>query len=218
MLDDLHALANQGDCLAELKRMMRLHSSRKFKKGHIIFNEGDTAQGLYLVTSGRIKTIKLDEGGRELMTGMYVPDDYLGVKAFLANGRYADTATTLEDSTLCFISKDVLEPLFNKQPDLFRSMIKLLTNDIEEKEDQLMHLAYHSVRKRKAESLLKLFKQQASENMGFEMTREDLAAMAAVATETVSRTLSDFRDEKLIEKQGSMIFILDAKRRAKMKN
>jgi CRP-like cAMP-binding protein len=81
-----------------------------------------------------------------------------------------------------------------------------------------MQLAYHSVRKRMAEALVKLHQQQSNQTEGFKITREDLAAMAGMATETVSRTLSDFKDEGLIEKKGSLITILNAQKLAKMKN
>ena len=88
----------------------------------------------------------------------------------------------------------------------------------EGKEDQLMQLAYHSVRKRMSEAMIKLYRQQSNNKEGFKITREDLAAMAGMATETVSRTLSDFKDEGLIEKKGSLITILEPEKLAKMKN
>jgi len=76
-------------------------------------------------------------------------------------------------------------------------------------------MAYHSVRKKMAEALLRL---QRRDGLEFKIAREDLAAMAAMATETVSRTLSDFKEEGLIEKKGSTIAILDLARLSKMKN
>jgi len=69
-----------------------------------------------------------------------------------------------------------------------------------------------------AEALSRLYKQQSSEKDGFKITREDLAAMAGMATETVSRTLSDFKEEGLIEKKGSLIQVLNPEKLAKMKN
>jgi len=91
-----------------------------------------------------------------------------------------------------------------------------LANDIREKEDQLLQLAYNSVRKRMSEALLRLQRQQNNDN--FKISREDLAAMAGIATETVSRTLSDFKEEGLIDKKGGSISILDLNRLSKMKN
>jgi CRP-like cAMP-binding protein/CheY-like chemotaxis protein len=217
-LDRLSTLIAKNSGLAELKKIIQERKSRVFKKNQVIYYEGDKGNGLYLVMGGRVKTIKLAEDGRELMTGIYAADNYLGVQAILSNGVYSDTATALEDCQLILIPKDLLEPLLNLYPEVAREFIKLLANDIREKEDQLLQLAYHSVRKRMAEAMVRLHKQQTDSAEGFKITREDLAAIAGIATETVSRTLSDFKDEGLIDKKGSMITILDAARLAKMKN
>lgn len=217
-LDRLNNLISKNDGLSELKKIIQDRKSRHFKKNQVIYYDGDKGSGLYLVISGKVKTIKLAEDGRELMTGIYAHDEYLGINALLANEPYADTATALEDSVLCLIPKDQLEQLLNLYPEVAREFIKLLANDIRDKEDQLMQLAYHSVRKRMAEAMIRLYRQQNDGKEGFKITREDLAAMAGMATETVSRTLSDFKDEGLIEKKGSLITILEPEKLAKMKN
>lgn len=215
-LDRLDALVARQDGLAALHHIIEERKARLVKKNQVIYYEGDKGNGLYVVLSGKVKTIKLAQDGRELMTGIYSADDYLGINAMLANEEYGDTATALEDSMLCLIPKEQLEQLLNLYPEVAREFIKLLANDIREKEEQLLQMAYHSVRKKMAEALLRL--QRQSGNDSFKIAREDLAALAAMATETVSRTLSDFKDEGLIEKTGSTITILDIARLTKMKN
>jgi len=214
-LDRLNSLVAKKDGLAALKKIIEERKARPFKKNQVIYYEGDKGNGLYLLLNGKVKTIKLAEDGRELMTGMYSAEDYLGINAMLSNEEYADTATALEDSLLCLIPKEQLEQLLNLYPEIAREFIKLLANDIREKEEQLLQMAYHSVRKKMAEALLRLQRTDGSE---FKISREDLAAMAAMATETVSRTLSDFKEEGLIEKKGSIITILDLAKLTKMKN
>jgi CRP-like cAMP-binding protein/CheY-like chemotaxis protein len=215
-LDRLNTLVAKKDGLAALKKIIEERKSRTFKKDQVIYYEGDKGNGLYLLVSGKVKCIKLAEDGRELMTGIYSADDYLGINAMLSNEVYADTATALEDSLLCLIPREQLEELLNLYPEVAREFIKLLANDIREKEEQLLQMAYNSVRKKMAEALLRLQRQSGTGN--FKIAREDLAAMAAMATETVSRTLSDFKEEGIIEKKGSMITILDLVRLTKMKN
>jgi CRP-like cAMP-binding protein len=217
-LDSLDAIVSKKGGLDELKKIIYERKSRTFKKGQVIYYEGDKGNGLYLVVNGRVKTVKLAEDGRELMTGVYSADDYLGIHAMLSGEPYSDTATALEDSLLCLIPKEQLEQLLHVYPEVAREFIKLLANDIREKENQLLQMAYHSVRKKMAEALLRLQKQQANEGTTFKVAREDLAAMAGMATETVSRTLSDFKEEGLIEKTGSTITLMDVNRLAKMKN
>jgi CRP-like cAMP-binding protein len=136
----------------------------------------------------------------------------------LSNEAYTDTATALEDSLLCLIPKDLIEQLINLYPDVAREFIKLLSNNIREKEDQLLQLAYQSVRKKMAVALLRLFNLQTDKNPNIRISREDLAAMAGMATETVSRTLSDFKEEGLIEKKASTITLIDLVSLGKMKN
>lgn len=217
-LDKLNTLINKNEGLAELKKIIGERRARQFKKAQVLYYEGDKGNGLYLVISGKIKTVKLAEDGRELMTGLYGPEEYLGVNAILLNEKYGDTATALEDSQVCTIPKEQIDQLLNLYPDVAKEFIRLLANDVREKEEQLMQLAYHSVRKRLAQAILKLYHQQGSREQNFKVTREDLAAMAGMATETVSRTLSDFKDEGLIEKKGSTITIIDATRLTNMKN
>jgi CRP-like cAMP-binding protein len=217
-LDQLSTLVTKVDGMAELNTIIKERKSQVYKKNQVVYYDGDQGSGIYLVLNGRVKTIKLAEDGRELMTGMYVSDDYLGINAILANETYSDTATAIEDSTLCLIPKDLLEQLLNKDPEVGRAFIKLLAKDIREKEVQLLQLAYNSVRKKLAEVLLRLFRNQGTEDSGFRISREDLAAMAGMATETVSRTLSDFKEEGLIEKTAGLITIINQMRLAKMKN
>ncbi|QEM11480.1 response regulator [Mucilaginibacter rubeus] len=214
-LDSLSSIVSKNTGLAELKRIIAERKARLFKKDQVIYYDGDKGTGLYLILRGRVKTVKLADDGRELMTGIHSAEEYLGVNAMLSNEAYTDTATAMEDSLLCLIPKDQLDNLLNLYPDVAREFIKLLSNHIRDREEQLLQLAYNSVRKRMADTLMRLYKQQGGD---FKVSREDLAAMAGVATETVSRTLTDFKDENLIDKKGSQITVLSPERLGKMKN
>ena len=217
-LDQLSNLASRNDGLKEFKKIVLERKARHFKKNQVIYYEGDKGNGLYVVLTGKVKAIKLAEDGRELMTGIYAADDYLGIHAMLSNEAYSDTATALEDTSLCLIPKDQLDQLLHLYPDVSHEFIKILSNDIREKEEQLLQLAYNSVRKKMAGAILRLISHGETDGESFKISREDLAAMAGMATETVSRTLSDFKDEGLIDKKGSVITVLSQARLAKMKN
>ncbi|MEO5891299.1 MAG: response regulator [Ferruginibacter sp.] len=216
-LDRLQNLVAKSDGLSELKKTITERRNRVFKKNQVIYYDGDPGNGLYLIISGKVKTIKLDKDGRELMTGIHTTDDYLGINGGLSNEAYTDTATALEDCIICHIPKVQLEELLNLYPVISREFIKILANDIREKEELLMQLAYHSVRKKMAEALLRLYRGN-NELPEFNAAREDLAAMAGMASETVSRTLSDFKEEGLIAKKGNTVTILSPDRLTKMKN
>jgi len=216
--DQLGELVSKSDGLNELKEIIRNRKTRLLKKNQVVYYEGDPCPGLYLVLSGKIKTFKQTEEGRELITGFYSADKYLGINSSLCGSAYIDSAAAIESSALCLIPTSVLEELLNKYPQLGRSFIKLLSDDIREKEEQLLQLAYASVRKKMAEVILRLQRRLKISTLQVNISREDLAAMSGMATETVSRTLSDFIHEGIITKDGNIITIINLQRLALMKN
>lgn len=218
-IEKLTTLLGGTPGLPILQKMIDERKVRNVKKRQVIYHEGDDVNGIYLMLSGKIKTVKLSHDGRELLTGMYGADNYFGIASFLSNEPYAESAEALEDSTVCLLPKEMVDKLLNKHPDITRQFIQILSNDLLDKEEQLLQLAYHSVRKRLAEALVRLCRQEdKSEVLQLKITRDDLASMAGMATETVSRILTDFKDEEIIEKKGSKIVILDEFRLQNMKN
>ena len=217
-LEDLGKLISKNEGLDELKKIITQRKSRLFKKKQIVYYEGDRATGAYLVLAGKIKTIKMNADGRELMTGMYETDDFLGINAILYNETYTDSATVLEDSELCFFPKEQLEELLRLYPDVAGKFLKILSEELRDKDMQLLDLAYQSVRKRIAESILRLFGHNTNVLESISISRDDLAAMSGTACETVSRTLTEFKNEGLIQRKGSHISILDYTRICGMKN
>jgi len=212
-----HLAVGNKNGTTELKALIASRKIRQIKKKQILYYDGDTPQGVYLVLDGSIKTVKLAEDGRELMTGIYKTDDYLGVNTLLLNEPFSETAEAMEDAAVCLLPKEMVLTLLDRYPDLGRDFLRMLAQNIHEKEEQLIELAYNSVRKRLAQVLVRLSKQH-NNSMEFKISREELAAMAGIATETVSRTLTDFKEEGLIEKKGATINIQDLNRLVKMKN
>lgn len=220
-LEKLGVLFNGTPGLKALEKMVETRKVRAIKKKQIIYYEGDTVAGIYLVIQGKIKTSRLSEDGRELLTKIYGPDEYLGMTALLSNEPYTETTEALEDSLVCMLPKDLMENLLNRYPDLAKQFISILADDVKKKEEQLLHLAYNSVRKRMAQVLLRLCGKEGeikTENTTLKVSRDNLAAMAGMATETVSRILSDFKEEGIIERKGSQIVILNRQRLQQMKN
>ncbi|MET3113746.1 CRP-like cAMP-binding protein/AmiR/NasT family two-component response regulator [Pedobacter sp. CG_S7] len=218
-LEQISGLISHTSGLKELQKLITERKLRHIKKKQVVYYEGDAVTGVFLVIEGKIKTVKLTEDGRQLMTGIYTDDQYFGIPSLLLNEPYAETAEALEDTSICLLPRDMMEELLNQYPAIGRQFIKILSNNLMEKEEQLMQLAYHSVRKRLSEVLIRLTKQEKSNNpLLLKVSRDNLAALAGMATETVSRILSDFKDENIIERKGSQIQILDLQRLLQMKN
>jgi DNA-binding response OmpR family regulator len=208
-LEQIKGLIHNNSGLKELQRAIEQRKVRHLKKKQVIYYEGDVVTGIYLILKGKVKTAKLAEDGRQLVTGIYAADQYFGVASLLINKPYTEIAETLDDTDLCFLPKEIIEALIHKFPDISKQFIQILSNDVLDKEQQLMQLAYHSVRKRLAEVLLRLSNQEISEDsLVLKISRDNLAALAGMATETVSRILSDFKEEQIIERKGSIIQIL----------
>lgn len=218
-LEQLDTLLYSNKGNDELKKLESERKIRQVKKKQIVYYEGDPVNGIYLVVSGNIKTIKIAADGRELLTGMYGAGEYFGVPALLAGDNYRDTAESIEDAALCFLPKGPIEELLRRYPEVAAQFIKMLANNVLAREEQLLQLAYNSVRKRMSQVLLRLFKPHSSEQPeSLSISRDTLAGMAGMATETVSRILSDFKDEGLIERKASQIIILDRLKLQNMKN
>jgi len=201
-----------------LQLLVSSRKVRKIKKRQIIYFDGDSPLGIYVILKGLAKTFKLSDDGRELATGRYGCGDYLGVAALLSEEHFSETAEALEDTEVCLLQKEAVMELIDLYPDIGRQFVKVIAHNIREKEVQLLDIAYHSVRRRMARLLIQVSFQSTKEPKQISIPREELASSAGIATETVSRTLSDFRAEGIIEKKGSMIVILDSERLKNMKN
>lgn len=217
-LEQLSTLVAKKDGLAELQLIIDNHNPKTVKKGQTIHHEGDRVMGIFLIVNGKVKTVKMAEDGRELITGIFEKDDFLDVNTIMANDLYTDSAIAMEDTALCLIPREQLDKLLNLYPDIASKFIKILANNIQEKEQRLLQFAYQSVRKRIAETIIRLVKQQGENSNSIKITRENLASISGTAPETVSRTLTDFKNEGLIEKQGSTVTVLNPEKLNRLKN
>ena len=205
-LSQLNTLVAKKKGLDEFREIIEDIKPATHKKKSVIYEEGERMKGFYLIVSGRLKTSRLTEEGRDIVTGIYGKDDFAGINRLFSDGPYAETATVLEDCELIFFPKQQCEDLIAKYPDLAGKFIKILSNEIQSREEHLLQIAYRSVRQRIAEAILRYAKQQGNAD-GISASRADLAAMSGTAPETVSRTLTDFADEGLLEKKGNLLLI-----------
>lgn len=215
-LDDLFKTAGKG--AIALKELAAGRKIRQLRKKQVLYYDGDTPQGIYLVLDGAIRTFKMAADGRELMMDMYLPKQYVGIQAVLSEELFTETAEAVEDTAVCLLPKDDVLNLIRKHPELGQRFIRVLTANIRDKEELLLELAYLSVRKRLAQTLVRLKSGHFAGRPEFRISREELASMSGMAVETVSRTLTDFKDEQLIERNGATIRIINVEKLEKMKN
>jgi len=220
-LEGLQDFMNETGGLDTLKKLSEDRDVHHYRKKETIYSEGGYPKGIYFVVKGKVKTFKTNESGKEFITSLYKEGDFFGHLSLLEESKYTEEAMTLEDSEICMIPKDNFYSLIYKSADVSRKFIKMLSNDLADKEDQLLKLAYNSVRKRVAEALITLYnryKKDGDASFSTSISREDLANLAGTAPETAIRMLSDLKDEKLIEIKGRLISILDYDKLSSVKN
>ncbi len=196
-----------------LEELISLGRKKTYKKKQNIYQELDVPLYLYRVNSGKVRSFLFYEDGRELTTGIYSEGEFFGYEAILLDKKRFDNIETLEETELTLVNKADLENLMHKRHALNMKFIQLLTHKNQLKNERLLSFAYNSVRKRIAEAIVSYaekFKKDAHDNACvIRISRDDLASMAGTANETVSRTLADFKEEKLLTKEGNSIHIMD---------
>ncbi|RDB07750.1 response regulator [Runella aurantiaca] len=219
--EGLYQFLNEAKSFESLKKLSENKKTKLFKKREIIYSEGNYPNAVYFLKSGKVKNFKTNEFGKEYIIELHKPGDFFGYLDLLENVAYQDSAVTLQDSEVVIIPKDEFNSLLYNNRDVASKFIKILSNEVREREERLLKLAYNSVRKRVAESLIMLanrYQEDKTKHFAIAITREDLASIVGTATETVIRTLSDFKEESLIEMKGSLITVLDYEKLARMRN
>lgn len=204
-----------------LRKMSEERGLKMYKKKEEVYQEGNYPRGIYFLGKGKVKTSKTGENGKEFITGLYKEGDFFGYLALLEEAKNSDTATVLEDAEIYLLPKEDFFALLHNNVQISKKFIKMLSDDLHEREDQLVKLAYNSVRKKVADALVTLhnrFNTDNIQNFTISISREDLANIAGTATESTIRTLSDFKDEKLVEVQAGKITILNIVKLTNMKN
>lgn len=202
----LEHFVNEARASEALKTLSDNREERRYRKKDIIFKEGDHPRCLYYVESGQVKLFKTSEDGRELIVSIAQAGDYLGFLPLISNSLYPESAAVLEDCVLKILPKQDFTALLFGHRDVNARFIKMLAGHVSEREQQLIELAYHSVRKRVATALVRLCEQTAEKTINY--YRDDLASIAGTAKETLIRTLTDLKNEGLIDiKEGAITVI-----------
>jgi len=193
-----------------LKQMIVKH----FKKGQPVFTEGTYPSGIYFVVKGKVKKYKTLNDGKEQIIYLYTEGELLGYAAFLSEERYPDSAATLTESSIGFISKEELVRLLHQHNELSKMLLKNLSHEFGVMVNFIAIFTHKSVRERVALALL-ILKEKFTDSVNeknevqIDLTREDLANIVGTAVETLVRLLHDFKEEALIQTEGRKIIIKD---------
>jgi len=201
----LSTFIDEAKGFKELEELSNDKTTKQYRSKESIFEEGKLPRYLYFVKSGKIKTVKTNEYGKELIVQIFQTGDFLGYAPLISGEKYGFGAVAMEASEVSLIPKEDFLKLLFANRDVSSRLIKILANNIAEKEEKLLNLAYSSVRKRVANALVALHQDQP-DNKGISILRDDLARMVGTAKESVIRMLTEFKEDGLIEiSKGSIV-------------
>ncbi|MFO1056004.1 MAG: cyclic nucleotide-binding domain-containing protein [Dongiaceae bacterium] len=185
---------------AEIERLRAILNTQHYEAGQIVIREGDSADSLFNVVSGTVRLYKLLPDGRRQITGFLLPGDFLGIAL---NDVYAYTAEAVDTVHLCRFPRRRLEALLSEMPSLEHSLLGRAAGEIVLAQDQMLLLGRKTARERVASFLLMMAEREGragrrTDRIELAMTRSDIADFLGLTTETVSRTLSQLKQDGMI--------------------
>ena len=196
-----------------LKDLSTNKTFQHYKKGQVVFHEGNHPFGLFCVAKGKIKVHKLGESGKDQIVRFAKKGDILGYRALLGDEAYSASATTMEPAVICHLRKNAFTRVLSQSNILMLKTITHLTQDLRSSEEKVMNMAQKPVRERIAESLIML-----KGSFGFiantttidiKLTRKEISDIAGATTETTIRTLSEFKKDGVIGFEGKKVSLLN---------
>ena len=190
-----------------IKQLSEQYEIEHYNKKQTLYSEGKRPRFLYYLVSGKVKAFQTHEDGKEYITDLFSAGSFIGYTALIEDKNYNDNATILEDAEIMQIPREEFMGMIYNDINIANKFIQIITQNVKEKEERLLNLAYSSLRKRVAKALVDISSKFKVQNSPIEISRDDIAQYVGTATESLIRTLSDFKEEKLIEIKSGKIII-----------
>ncbi|HET6995102.1 MAG TPA: response regulator [Chitinophagaceae bacterium] len=183
-----------------LQQLADQYSLDVYPKKQMLYQEGKRPRSLFYLASGKVKAYRSHPDGKEYITDLFSGGDFIGYAALIEERNYDDSAEVLEEAGILQIPKEDFLEMINTDIHIAAKFIRIITHNVKEKEERLLNLAYSSLRRRVAKALVdiheKFNREAGKQTIG--ISREDIAQYVGTATESLIRTLSDFKAENLI--------------------
>jgi len=183
-----------------MSKLAEQYSIESYSKKQTLYQERKRPRFLYYLVKGKVKAVRMHEDGKEYITDIFSDGDFVGYQALIEDKNYDDSAVILEESEIMQIPKEDFLQMIYGDINVAAKFIRIITQNVKEKEERLLNLAYSSLRKRVAKALVDIHGKYNADggSKPLEISREDIAHYIGTATESLIRTLSDFKAEKLI--------------------
>lgn len=202
--------------LPQEREMLEVGSKiKELGRREIVFREGDTPSGIFLLQAGKVKIFKIGSEGEQQIVRLARPGDLLGYRALLSEENYNATAETLEASTVCFYRKDSFRKIYHPSSPLIPHFVEHLCNDLRFAEDRILDFIQKPARERVAATLVLLMEAYGRPMKNGEilidaqLSRKEIAELSGVVLETAVRLLGDLKEKGLVGFEGKKISIHD---------
>lgn len=194
---------------------------RLYKRGDILYQEGNRISGFFCINKGIIKVFKTGFDGKEQIIRFAKKGEIIAYRSVLSNELACTSAKVIEDCDVCFIPSEILISFIKTNPVYALELLRLACHELGEANSFITDIAQKTVRERLAEILLLLYHDFDVDEQNFlkiSLTREELANLIGTATESVIRLLSEFKSDKLVELNGRRIKLLNIRGLEKISN
>jgi CRP-like cAMP-binding protein len=184
-----------------------------FKKGELIFGEGEEVKGIYFVYSGTVKVHKKWGAEKELIIRFARAGSLFGHRGLGQDKHYPISATALEPVEVCYIALDFFQASLKVNQGLLHGLLLFFADELQASERKMRDLAHMQVKGRVAQALLQLqgdFGLTPEGHIGLTLSRQDLASLVGATYETVFRIINELDQEGLIRLEGKHIGIVNA--------
>lgn len=197
------------DALAQLQAQSSIIHLRKGKN---LFVSGDSPRSVYAVAKGALKVVRESSDGNCVITKIANAGDFLGLREVFGRTGYSRAAVALRDSEVFAIDANELRNLVARDAGLGSQLLEVLARDLALMERRIEANVFRSARNRVSSvlhSLFGAFGEEGSRVFQPPLSRRDIAEMADVAPETVSRVLSDLKTAGILDSRGPVFEVLD---------
>lgn len=203
-------------CLPEWKPAIQAQRKNlQFKKGELIFEEGQPVEGIFFVTSGTVKVHKKWGTEKEIILRFAQKGEIVGHRGIGQESIYPISATALEPATACFIDLEFFQSSLKVNQDFMYGLLLFFASELQESERKMRNLAHMQVKGRVANALLAMqdkFGLGPDGHIQITLSRQDLASLVGATYETVFRIINELAQEELIQVDGKLIRITNAGR------
>ncbi|BCJ27570.1 MULTISPECIES: Crp/Fnr family transcriptional regulator [Actinocatenispora] len=192
----------------------------EFRKGDVVFTEGEPGDSLYIVLSGKVKLGRRAADGRQNLIAIMGPSDMVGELSLFDPGPRTATGTAVTDLRLARLRKAAMRPWLTNRPEIAEQLLRVLARRLRRTNDSLADLIFTDVPGRVAKNLLQMAGRFGTRDGGVlrvthDLTQEELAQLVGASRETVNKALADFASRGWLRLDGKSVIILDPERLAR---